>query len=62
MVYSTFFGDNFDDQLDGVAIDGDGNAYVIGYKSTPPASPGYPPNIDLFVGSLDSSCSNRAMV
>jgi hypothetical protein len=58
LVYSTFLGDNFDDQLDGVAIDGNGNAYVVGYRSIPPASPGYPPTVDLFVGSLDPSGGN----
>ena len=58
LVYSTFLGDNFDDQLDGLAIDDSGNAYVVGYRSIPPASPGYPPNVDLFVGSLDSSGSS----
>ncbi len=57
-MYSTFLGGSLDDQLNGVAIDGDGNAYVIGYTVIPPTPPAYLPSLKLYVASLNPSGSN----
>ncbi len=52
LVYSTFLGGANDDQAHGVAIDGAGNAYVVGYhisEDTPPSAN------DIVVSCLDAS-------
>lgn len=58
LAYSTFLGGSLDDELDGVAVNDSGNAYVVGYKSTPSDPPGYPPSVDLYVASLDAGGSS----
>lgn len=55
IVYSTYMGGANDDEARGVAIDNDGNAYVVGYhisEDTPPSS------FDIVVSCLDASGSN----
>jgi hypothetical protein len=53
LIYSTFLGGGNDDESDGVAVDGAGNAYLVGYTY----STDVPPNVNVFVSSLDASGS-----
>ena len=43
LVYSTYLGDEAEDHGQGIAIDPDGNFYVVGYTGTPGSPPPPPP-------------------
>jgi Beta-propeller repeat len=58
LVYSTYLGGNSDDEARGVAVDSAGNAYLVGYTSSPNFPPsGISSSFEIFVSSLDPSGS-----
>jgi PKD repeat protein len=61
LAYSTYLGGGLDDVGDGVAVDGDGNAILVGYTQSPDfplAGGGSSPGADIIVAKLDASGSD----
>ena len=70
LVYSSYIGGNFFEQADDLAIDGNGNAYVVGMTASTnfpttagvfqPVDPTGDVNADAFVAKLDTNASGAA--